>query len=775
MYIDLEAAANRETKTKQPNYLWWFLGLLLLLLLLIGAWLFAGFYAEHESNELDGYLKNSVRLLNLEIAALNLSISGLPHIYEGNPYPNPTLGPTGSIYLQPNTSLIYYKVNSTSWILATNATSGLPGPPGDAGSPGADGDPGSPGLALNGTWSGAPTTYKMGDLVFYNGTLYVSLANNNTGNMPANNATAYWYPLSGSTAGPPGPPGIMGPTGAMGLNGSAPMYLYGWNGTISYPANSIVTYGNQAYISNSSSISVQPNSTVGNSVWSPLLILTPGPAGPPGAPGSSIPGAPGANAVPVNVYYNWTSSFVYNNADIVLFNNSFYISNLPNNTGVPPSGAGSNSTAHWTMLPIFFNVTAGAPGPPGGPGPVGPPGQPGLEYNSTWSSALTYANGDVVIYNGSMWVSNINSNFNNIPGFANNFWDQLFANQTGPGGPPGPAGQGIQQPVNYSPNATYIFGSLVVYNNQLYFSNCSVNLNQPPNTTNSCWVQIVVQSQPGPTGPPGNSTAGPTGPPGSPGPVGPVGLYWTYLYAYNSSYNYTTDQLVSYNNALYLNNIPSGNINNLPTNSSAWISLIAQTPGPPGPTGFGPPGPQGQTDVLNYLAYAQYQCANASTFTITSSTSSNQQSVNCTSTPYFTTTNSTTFALNPGNQAGIYLLNNVANAPCQIIVSYVVNVLNAPSTLAGITTSLFASNTIISGFLTESAVAYVSATNFGIPMYQTVAAYISSGSVNSGDPPHYMRLYTSAPGYTGTPITVVYSQISFSVQSVVTNPNNCFA
>ncbi len=87
---------------------------------------------------------------------------------------------------------------------------------------GITGATGPAGLNYRGVWS-PTTTYKLMDGVTYNGSSYISLANQNLGEVP-DSSGAYWslFAQSGGQgpAGSPGPTGPIGPAGATGATGT---------------------------------------------------------------------------------------------------------------------------------------------------------------------------------------------------------------------------------------------------------------------------------------------------------------------------------------------------------------------------------------------------------------------------------------------------------------------------------------------------------------------------------------------------------------------------
>lgn len=104
-----------------------------------------------------------------------------------------------------------------------NGAPGPAGPQGEQGVAGENGAPGAqgdPGLQFQGDWN--PSPYQIGDVVFYNGSSYVSLTDHNSA-LPPDQAPSLinWKPLAvQGTAGPPGTPGEDGAAGANGVDGA---------------------------------------------------------------------------------------------------------------------------------------------------------------------------------------------------------------------------------------------------------------------------------------------------------------------------------------------------------------------------------------------------------------------------------------------------------------------------------------------------------------------------------------------------------------------------
>jgi len=229
---------------------------------------------------------------------------------------------------------------------------GAAGPEGPVGPTGPQGPP----VTFQGNWS-ASQTYNLGDAVFYNGSSYISLIANNSGNQPDTSSTQWGTLAQQGAIGAQGPQGDAGPMGPMGPAG--PVGPAGAQG----PAGPIGPAG--------------PD----------------GPAGPAGPPGPV--GATGPQGPPVAFQGTWSASTSYNLGDAVFFNGSSYISLVANNTGNEPD----MSTTDWAVLakmgatgaqgPVGPEGPSGPTGPPGAQGPVGPPGPPNTTVIYTNNTVLT--------------------------------------------------------------------------------------------------------------------------------------------------------------------------------------------------------------------------------------------------------------------------------------------------------------------------------------------------------------------------------------------------
>ncbi len=193
----------------------------------------------------------------------------------------------------------------------------------------------------------------------------------------------------------------------------------------------------------------------------------------------------------------------------------------------------------------------GANGSTGATGAQGAAGAGLVNYVGVYSSAYNYANGDVVTFGGSSWISQMASNHGNTPGFAGG-WGLLAAQggtgptgvvgATGATGQQGPPGFGIQGVTGatgatgntgvtgtpglvyqgaYSSVNNYNLGDVVLWNGASYASLISFNHGNTPGLVPGTWGVLTAQGPTGATGATG--VAGPTGATGSLGPTGPPG------------------------------------------------------------------------------------------------------------------------------------------------------------------------------------------------------------------------------------------------------------
>ena len=193
----------------------------------------------------------------------------------------------------------------------------------------------------------------------------------------------------------------------------------------------------------------------------------------------------------------------------------------------------------------------GATGITGNTGPAGPAGAGLVNYRGLYSSTTNYANGDVVAFAGSAYISQGASNHGNTPGMGS-AWGLLagagatgatgVAGGTGVTGQQGPPGFGIQGTTGvtgsrgatgatgtpglvyqgtYSSVRNYSMGDVVLWGGASYASLVDFNHGNTPGLVPGTWGVLTSQGPAGWTGATG--AAGPTGVAGALGPVGPPG------------------------------------------------------------------------------------------------------------------------------------------------------------------------------------------------------------------------------------------------------------
>jgi hypothetical protein len=493
---------------------------------------------------------------------------------------------------------------------------------------GATGAQGLPGLVYQGVYASA-SNYALGDVVFFSGASYVSLAGSNHGNTP-NASPLAWGVLSaqGSTgaAGGPGPQGVAGPAGAVGPAGlTGPQGLPGLQGIAGEAGAQGLT-------------------------------------GPAGTQGLSGPAGPQGVAGPVGLAFRgpYASTTNYALGDGVLWQGAGYVSLLASNMGNTPD----QSPAAWSLFATGADGATGATGaagpagpagmtgsagPAGAAGPQGPQGVAGpaaINYTGNYNAATSYGVADAVSYGGSTYVSLVAANHGNTPDQSAAAWAVLVAQgpagvagvqgATGPAGVAGPAGAaGVAGPQGppvsfrngWLTGQVYAIGDAVSYSGSSYIA-ITANAGREPDLSPTYWAVLAASGAAGPAGPTGltglqgpTGVAGPAGasgaagPAGVQGPIGPAGSTGAtgvagptgpvgaagpaglvYQGSYDSTQNYARNDAVTFQGASYLS-LAGSNTGNTPGMSpAAWALLAAQ--GGAGPAGAaGPAGSAGATGI----------------------------------------------------------------------------------------------------------------------------------------------------------------------------------
>jgi hypothetical protein len=231
-----------------------------------------------------------------------------------------------------------------------------------------------------------------------------------------------------------------------------------WKYEKEYDINSIVNYHDILYISVTTSYINNPNinpanstnwtySTVNSIFWSPINAYTSysGPSM------SNIVYNSGEyyynNGITTNTFYNPGVS--YNVNDIVLYNNSVWISTTGSNTIQPNSSllwrdSSLNPYNYWTQISFTDSF-----------------GSPIVQWSVVilWSSNNIYITGQLVIYNDILYYANSITTLGVTPDSTTD-WTQLYT---------------------LTPNTNYIYNNTIDSNNLIYLNNryylCSSNIN----------------------------------------------------------------------------------------------------------------------------------------------------------------------------------------------------------------------------------------------------------------------------------------------------------
>jgi hypothetical protein len=470
-------------------------------------------------------------------------------------------------------------------------------------------------------------SYKQGQLVVYNGALYV-VGKDNPAGTPGSSPD--YTAITGGGGGGVGPTGPMGPTGPAGSGGggvgpTGPAGATGPTGTSSviptfnfpdrgnYKAGQMVVSNGIVYVAN---VDAPTGLPVNSPDWTPLdnssgrpgrgltdvappynpidavsyqpgqLVTNNGQlfqvikASPSGTPGSSPDymnlsgtgptGATGAAGLAAATIFNAGNASSYQPGQIVIGpDGAPYIVLKPSPSGTPGSS------------PDFRPLT-------GGIGPVGPAGATGatgqcctgptgatgaaasVTYDPTKSG--TYQKDQIVYYNGDLYVANSNSP-TGTPGTAGSGYTQLTSSSR-VGRDVGGATVPAYNPVDA---ASYIPGQLVTYRGQLYQV-----LNTPATGTPDSSPNYRNLSGTGPTGPTG--AAGATGA-GITGPTGPTGAAVATTFNPNNTSTYQPGQIImGPDGKPYVVTQPNPTGTPGQPGSTGYTSL-AGTTGPTGPTG----------------------------------------------------------------------------------------------------------------------------------------------------------------------------------------------
>ena len=161
----------------------------------------------------------------------------------------------------------------------------------------------------------------------------------------------------------------------------------------------------------------------------------------------------------------------------------------------------------------------GPQGPTGATGPQGPAGPAGngegWNYQGTYASTANYALGDVVVFQGSSYVSLIAGNHGNSPGLSQADWGLLAsAGAAGTGGSSGSPTVAVSYQGVYASTTNYALNDIVLYGASSYISLIAGNAGNTPALSPAQWGLLAE----------GGTGIGPAGPQDRPGQRGRRGF-----------------------------------------------------------------------------------------------------------------------------------------------------------------------------------------------------------------------------------------------------------
>ncbi len=269
-----------------------------------------------------------------------------------------------------------------------------------------------------------------------------------------------------------------------------------------------------------------------------------GPAGPAGATGTAGPagtqGVQGLQGPPGMAGLNYQGAYAagvsYALHDVVTYAGSSYVSLTAGNEANMPG-----VTTEWAVL-----AQGGSGGSESGVG---------VAYQGTYASTANYGLNDIVLYQGSSYISLISANHGNAPSASSGQWGVMalgavgiqgpqgpvgatgptgLTGATGPAGPQGSSGAagatgapgtpGLVYRGSYSSTTNYALGDVVLWQGASYASLIAGNHGNTPSDSPGQWGVLTAQGPAGPMGAQGpQGLAGAQGPPGSVGPPGETG------------------------------------------------------------------------------------------------------------------------------------------------------------------------------------------------------------------------------------------------------------
>lgn len=462
-------------------------------------------------------------------------------------------------------------------------------------------------LAWRGTYS-AGTSYVTSDIVSYNGSAYICIANT-IGVAPDSTATPLKWNLFASK-------GDAGAAGAGGtytaIAGTVSTRFVATEGqTNFFPISGYTSTNADAYTVSVGGIDQTPiqSYTISASNGGTLTLTGAASAGAVVLVRSMSANV--SNGAPIVWTGPYSAQTTYNVLDAVSYDGNSYIctSSTPI-LNIPPT-----ITAKWDLIAVKGGI--GDTGPQGVRGPAGAPAgvfvgdwlDNGTVYNiqdvvrysaalwckiannqsaatppslnnsdwalalkdsvgiwrGDWSNGIYYNPGDAVVYLNTVYLCTAGTSGNETPGSSGFeiYWSKLIEGITGP-----PGADGTDALWNYTgaygSNTIYNIGDLVTYSGALYRRN---SVNAPAQgyvpTESSSWDLLASKGETGPAGAPAGIWRG----------------------AYNSGTTYSSGDTVTRNNAVWLAVAPSANMLPETDNGNYWTKLVEGVVGPAGPTG----------------------------------------------------------------------------------------------------------------------------------------------------------------------------------------------
>ena len=359
------------------------------------------------------------------------------------------------------------------------------------------------------------TPYRNGTIVFYNGAMY-QVARNNPVGIPGMSPDFLLVTAAGPTGpqgpvgatgaigaagpvgatgatGPQGPTGPTGPQGPVGATGAAgPQGLAGATGATG-PQGPTGPAGSQGPAGATGAAGPQgPTGPAGSQ----------GPAGTTGATGPQGPMGPTGPQGPAGATGTAGSQGPAGATGAAGPQGPIGPAGATGPTG--PQGPAGAAGAMGPTGPAGATGAVGPTGPIGPTGPTGPAGPTGtgLDRVEAFIPGKSYPSRKMVFHNGALYQA-VKDAPAGTPGTSSDF---ELVTATGPAGPEGPAGLGLDRVEAFEPGKSYSAGKIVFHNGALYQAVKDTPAGTPETSPD---FELVT-------------AAGPTGPTGPTGPAGPA-------------------------------------------------------------------------------------------------------------------------------------------------------------------------------------------------------------------------------------------------------------